>query len=58
MLRKNRTIDWRKKESARSSMRRRVKRLLRYHRYPPEGMDDTVQTIMSQCQMWTDNGVE
>jgi len=23
--------------------------------YPPEGMDDAVQTVMSQCEMWTDN---
>ena len=25
------------------------------HKYPPEGMDDAVQTVMSQCEMWTDN---
>lgn len=37
-LRKNRTIDWQKKESARAGMRRLVKRLLRKHKYPPEGM--------------------
>ena len=54
MLRKNRTIDWQKKESARAGMRRLVKRLLRHYRYPPEGMDDAVQTVMSQCEMWTD----
>ena len=54
MLRKNRTIDWQKKESARAGMRRLVKRLLKHHRYPPEGMEDAVQTVMSQCEMWTD----
>ena len=32
-----------------------VKRLLKKHKYPPEGMDDAVQTVMSQCEMWTDN---
>ena len=31
LLRKNRTIDWQKKESARAGMRRLVKRLLRRH---------------------------
>ncbi len=36
-------------------MRRLVKRLLKKHKYPPEGMDDAVQTVMSQCEMWTDN---
>lgn len=54
LLRKNRTIDWQKKESARAGMRRLVKRLLKKHKYPPDGMDDAVQTVMSQCEMWTD----
>lgn len=55
LLRKNRTIDWQKKETARAGMRKLVKRLLKRHKYPPEGMDDAVQTVMSQCEMWTDN---
>ena len=54
LLRKNRTIDWQKKESARAGMRRLVKRLLKKHKYPPEGMEDAVQTVMSQCEMWSD----
>ncbi len=54
LLRKNRTIDWQKKESARAGMRRLVKRLLKKHKYPPEGMEDAVQTVMSQCEMWAD----
>ncbi len=58
LLRKNRTIDWQKKESARAGMRRLVKRLLKSHHYPPEGMDDAIQTVMSQCEMWTDNVLE
>ena len=53
-LRKNRTIDWQKKESARAGMRRLVKRLLKRHKYPPEGMEDAVITVMNQCEMWTD----
>ena len=55
LLRQNRTIDWQKKESARAGMRRLVKRLLKKHEYPPEGMEDAVQTVMSQCEMWSDN---
>lgn len=54
LLRKNRTIDWQKKESARAGMRRLVKRLLRDHEYPPDGMDDAIKTVMSQCEMWAD----
>ena len=54
-LRKNRTIDWQKRESARAHMRMMIKRLLKKHRYPPEGMEDAVQTVMIQCELWTDN---
>ena len=54
-LRKNRSIDWQKRESARAKMRMMIKRLLRKHKYPPEGMDDAVQTVMFQCELWTDN---
>ena len=54
-LRKNRTIDWQKRDSARAKMRIMIKRLLKKHRYPPEGMDDAVQTVMTQCELWTDN---
>jgi type I restriction enzyme R subunit len=32
-----------------------IKKLLRHHKYPPEGMDDAVQTVMLQCELWTDN---
>ena len=55
MLRKNRTIDWQKKESARAGMRKMVKRLLKKYKYPPEGMADAVQTVMTQCELWTDH---
>ena len=55
MLRKNRTIDWQKKETARAGMRKMVKRLLKKYKYPPEGMDDAVQTVITQCELWTDN---
>ena len=54
-LRKNKTIDWQKRESARAKMRMMIKRLLKKHKYPPEGMEDAVQTVMTQCELWTDN---
>ena len=57
-LRKNRTIDWQKKESARARMRMMIKKLLKTHRYPPEGMEDAVQTVMLQCELWADNADE
>lgn len=54
-LRRNRTIDWNLKESARAGMRRLVKRLLRKYHYPPEGQEDALNTIMEQCEMWSDS---
>ena len=57
-LRKNRTIDWQKKESARAKMRIMIKKLLKDHDYPPEGREDAVQTVMTQCELWSDNELE
>lgn len=57
MLRRNRTIDWQKKETARASMRKMVKRLLKKYKYPPENYDIAISTVISQCEMWTDNMV-
>ena len=55
LLRKNRTIDWQKKETARATMRKMVKRLLKKYKYPPEEYEDAIETVISQCEMWTDN---
>ena len=32
-----------------------IKKLLKKHKYPPEGMEDALQTVMLQCELWTDN---
>ena len=53
-LRKNKTVDWSKRESARAKMRMMIKKLLKKHKYPPEGMEDAVQTVITQCELWTD----
>ena len=55
MLRSNRTVDWQKKETARAKMRSMVKRLLKKYKYPPEGQEEALETVISQCEMWTDN---
>lgn len=56
-LRKNKTIDWQNREPARAKMRMLIKKLLKKHKYPPEGMEDAVQTVMTQCELWTDNNL-
>lgn len=57
-LQKNKTIDWQRKESSRAKMRMLIKKLLKKHRYPPEGMSDAVQTVMIQCELWADNEID
>lgn len=56
-LRKNRTIDWQQRETARSGMKMLVKRLLKKYKYPPEGeeREQAIQTVIAQCELWTDN---
>ncbi|WP_206460550.1 type I restriction endonuclease subunit R [Anaerovorax sp. IOR16] len=51
MIRKNRTIDWDKKESARAAMRVMVKRLLRKYKYPPEKAQSAIDTVIKQAEL-------
>lgn len=43
------------RESARAKMRMLIKKHLKKHKYSPEGTEDAVQTVMIQCELWTDN---
>ena len=54
-LRRNRTIDWNRKESSRAKMRVLVKRLLKKYKYPPEGQEKALETVMAQCNKWADD---
>ncbi len=54
-LRKSKTVDWQKRSAARAHMRMLIKKLLKKYKYPPEGMDDALETVMTQCELWTDN---
>ena len=54
-LRKNRTIDWNRKESSRAKMRVLVKRLLKKYKYPPEGQEQALLVVMEQCNKWADD---
>ena len=50
-LRKNVTVDWRHRESARARMRVLVKRILKRFGYPPDLADDAVQTVLAQAEV-------
>jgi len=54
MVRRNVTVDWALKESARANLRRLVKRLLRKHGYPSEKQAEAVQLVLAQAEAWSD----
>ncbi len=53
-VRRNATVDWALKESARANLRRLVKRLLRKHGYPSGRQDEAVQLVLAQAEAWSD----
>ena len=57
-LRKNKTVDWQNKQFARAKMMMMVKRLLKKYNYPPEEEQGAIDTVMTQCELWTDNVME
>lgn len=36
-------------------MRKMVKHLLKKYKYSPEDYDYAISTVISQCELWTDN---
>lgn len=53
-LRKNRTVDWQKKETVRARMRSCVKHLLKKYKYPPSDLEYALETVIKQCEQWAD----
>lgn len=55
-VRRSVTIDWTQEEAVRADMRRKVKRLLRKHGYPPDKQAEAVFTVIEQaehiCRDW------
>ncbi len=49
-VRKNTTIDWRVRESARANLRRLIKRILRVHGYPPDLEEAAVRFVIEQAE--------
>ena len=36
-------------------MRRMIKRFLKKYKYPPEEAENALETVIHQCEQWTDN---
>lgn len=50
-IRSSVTIDWTQKEAVRADMRRKVKRLLAKHGYPPDKQPAAVVTVIEQAEV-------
>lgn len=55
LIRRSRTVDWDKKESARAYMRTQVKHLLRKYKYPPEKTRGAVDIVIKQAELMSSN---
>ncbi len=55
VLRKNYTIDWQRRKSARAAMRVHIKRLLKRYKYPPQDEEEAVNIVLKQCELWSDS---
>ena len=51
-VRKNVTIDWTVRESARARLRVMVKRLLRKYGYPPDKQEKATRTVLEQAELF------
>ena len=58
MVRKNATIDWAMKESARAKLMVIVKRTLNKYGYPPDKQQKAVDTVLKQAEVLADYWVE
>jgi type I restriction enzyme, R subunit len=50
-VRKNATIDWTLRESARARIRVMVKRILNKYGYPPDLQEEAVKTVLAQAEL-------
>jgi type I restriction enzyme R subunit len=50
-VRRNVTIDWTIKESARANLRVLVKRILRKYGYPPDKQEKAILTVLEQAEV-------
>ncbi len=54
-IRKNKTIDWDKRESAKAKMRLMIKKLLKKYKYPPEGMEKAKELVLEQAKVFCES---
>jgi len=50
-VRENATIDWNLRASVRASMRLRIKKILKYHKYPPDCSESATEQVLEQAEL-------
>ncbi len=58
IVRKNVSIDWTERDSARANLRRHVRRVLARNGYPPDKQDKAADTVLAQAETLGDLFVE
>ena len=56
-LRRTVTVDWAKRESVRSSIRIKIKKLLRKYKYPPEKTNEAIALVLKQAETLSESWV-
>jgi type I restriction enzyme R subunit len=57
IVRRNVSIDWSIKESARAKLRVIIKRILRKHGYPPDKQEAATNTVLQQAELFSDRWI-
>ncbi len=50
-VRENLTIDWNLRASVRASIRLRIKKILRKHKYPPDSSESATEQVLEQAEL-------
>jgi type I restriction enzyme R subunit len=53
-IRRNVTLDWKAKESVRAKLRLAVKKILKFHGYPPDKQESATLTVLQQAEVLSD----
>lgn len=56
-LRRSVTVDWAQRESVRATIRIKIKRLLRVHKYPPDRTEEAIALILKQAETLSEKWV-
>jgi type I restriction enzyme R subunit len=57
-MRKKRTVDFSKRSDTLAAMRMAVRKLLKKYKYPPEGEQEAIEAVLTQCEKWDEGDTD